>query len=677
MKGAQGLALDSNGNIYFGDIEGQRIRKITISTGLISTVAGTGTLGYNGDGIAATSANLYYPSALNFDKNGDLYFTDRANCRIRKVTMSTGLISTVAGTGTCGYNGDGIAATAAQLNFPNDVSFDAAGNMYIADWPNNRVRKVDKSTGIISTIAGTGTGGYNGDGIAATAAQINGPCGIIFDNAGNIYFAEYNGARVRKIDISTGLISTYAGTGTPGYNGDGIAATSANLSGCAYIKFDSSWNMYIGDGNNHRIRLINRSTGLISTIAGTGTSGYNGDGISATSAQLNAPFSVYPNQYNCDIYIGDYYNNRIRKITGGFAGCSPAVAPGNKTSCQSLVSVMIDNTNNNSWVPVYDTAGRIAVAINANGNNLGVVNVSLFTKNGACREDFAHRLYLNRNLTISPQNQPASGNVSLRFYIQKAELDSIKTAKNSLGQPSGVATINDIEVFKNNDACAATGSITALPLTTSSGTYNSDYYLQANVTGFSSFYFANKLLAAILPAKIISFSGERLAGGNLLKWKASCNGNALFIIERSNDGVHFNSIDQVNAVDCNADFTYIDKNYLVENNFYRVTMVENGMIVNISTVVSIAPDDKVFQIRVSPSTINKRLAQLIVTSGSAGNIQLNITDVSGRIITRTIVSVKSGINKLSIGLPVLAGGLYWILGTATTGNHAVASFLYQ
>ena len=321
FNGVQGLVLDGAGNIYAADIAGNRIRKITISTGLISTIAGTGTRGYNGDGILATAAHINIPSALSFDGNGDLFFTDRSNSRIRKITTSTGIISTVAGTGTAGYNGDGILATAAQLNNPNEVSFDASGNLYIADWFNNRVRKINMSTGIISTIAGTGTAGYNGDGIAATTAQINGPCGIIFDNAGNIYIAEYGGARVRKINISSGNISTIAGTGTFGYNGDGILATTAQLSGCAYIKFDIAENMFIGEGSNQRVREIIKSTGLISTVAGTGTSGYNGDGIAATTAQLNFPFYILFDQPKCSMYIADYYNNRIRKVTGGFTGC--------------------------------------------------------------------------------------------------------------------------------------------------------------------------------------------------------------------------------------------------------------------------------------------------------------------------------------------------------------------
>src|SRR5258705_2282181 len=319
----QGVALDPAGSIYIGDLCGNRIRKVDYLTGIITTVAGTGTAGYNGDNIAATTAQISNPSALAFDLAGNLYFTDRSNNRIRKITISTGIITTVAGTGAGGYNGDGILAINAQINFPNEVSFDSSGNLYIADWLNNRVRKITTSTGIISTIAGTGTGGYNGDNIAATSAHLNGPCGIIFDYVQNIYIAEYSGHRVRKIDHSTNLITTIAGTGTAGYNGDKISATSAQLNGCAYIKFDLGENLYIGDAFNQRIRRITNSTGIITTVAGTGTAGYNGDGIPATTAELSNPFSIYFDRPKCNMYIGDYANNRVRKVTGGFVGCTP------------------------------------------------------------------------------------------------------------------------------------------------------------------------------------------------------------------------------------------------------------------------------------------------------------------------------------------------------------------
>ncbi|WP_158085246.1 T9SS type A sorting domain-containing protein [Niastella vici] len=363
FNGVQGLAFDGTGNLFAADISNNRIRKITMSTGLISTIAGTGTGGYNGDGILATAAQINIPSALAFDSNGDLYFTDRSNHRIRKITTSTGIISTVAGTGTAGYNGDGILATAAQLNNPNEVSFDAAGNLYIADWLNNRVRKVDKSTGVISTVAGTGTAGYNGDGIAASAAQINGPCGIIFDNAGNTYIAEYGGARVRRIDIGTGKISTIAGTGSFGYNGDGIPATTAQLAGCAYIKFDAAENMFIGEGSNQRVREIIKSTGNITTIAGTGTAGYNGDGIAATTAQLNFPFYILFDVAKCNMYVADYYNNRIRLITGGFIGCVPLALNNGNSLTPSVASSRSGRSTPNVLVNISPNPGNGSVRL--------------------------------------------------------------------------------------------------------------------------------------------------------------------------------------------------------------------------------------------------------------------------------------------------------------------------
>ncbi len=678
LKGAQGIAVDAAGNIYIGDIEGNRIRKITISTGLISTVAGTGTAGFNGDGIAATSAQIYTPSALTFDSNGDLYFTDRSNHRIRKITTATGIISTVSGTGTQGYNGDAIAATTAQLNNPNEVSFDASGNLFIADWQNNRVRKVDKISGLISTIAGTGTGGYNGDGIAATTAQINGPCGIIFDNAGNIYIAEYGGARVRKITISSGLISTIAGTGTFGYNGDGTLATLAQLNGCAYIKFDGAGNMYIGEGSNQRVRKITASTSIISTIAGNGTQGYNGDGITATTAWLNFPFSIYFDPNNCKMYIADYYNNRVRKITGGFTGCLPAVATGNKVSCQVLPAVTIGNTNNNIWVPVYDSAGHIAAEINANGNNLGNVTTSLYTKTGICREDWNNRLYLNRNITITPQTQPGSGNVSLRLYILKAELDSLRTAMNSMSQPSGVASINEVDVFKNNSICLTVGGNTAFPLTSTSGSYNSDYYLQVSISSFSSFYFANKLLTSILPVKLKSFTGKRSGMINELKWEASCFEKVVFNIERSAGGILFEGIGNITAnyTDCNRPFFFTDNNPLPKNNYYRLRIVElSGNIIYSPVILVSSIKTGAVQISLRNNPVNNLNMDIELSAERNEQVELLIADVTGRVMLRSQLNILPGINHQFISTGNLANGVYWIYGLGKWGRTNVVKFV--
>ena len=676
LNNPQGLAVDAAGNIYITDLGDYRIRKVDIGTGLISTIAGTGTCGFNGDGILAINAQICTPSAIAFDGNGDLYFTDRGNNRIRKVTISTGIISTVAGTGTNAYNGDGILATTAQLNAPNDVAFDALGNLFIADWLNHRVRKVDKATGIITTVVGTGTQGYNGDGISATSAQISSPCGIIFDNAGNIYIAELNGCRIRKVTISTGIISTIAGTGVGGFNGDGITATTAQLGFPAYIRFDAAENMYIGEGDP-RVRLITKATGIISTIAGTGTAGYNGDGIPATTAQLNVPWNVYFDKLNCNMYIAEQSNFRIRKITGGFAGCPSPIAPGNLVSCQILPAVSINTANKNSWVPVFDSAGNIAAEINANGNNLGIVNTSLYTKTGTCRYDASNRIYLNRNITITPQNQPATS-VSVRLYILKAELDSLKTALNGLGQPSGVATINDVDVFKNSDACATVGSINAFPLSATTGTYNSDYYLQVNVSSFSSFYFANKILPALLPIKITSFTGKHTIAGNLLNWEANCNGQLNFSIQRSTDGIHFETIGNMpaTALDCNQPFGFTDNDPLVTNNYYRLRIIEADGSVGYSNIILLSEDKNgPVWISIATDPVNGSTIHLQVSSAITGRIKLLITDIAGRIMLSQERSVQAGSNDVLINATGLASGIYWIFGFGQTGRTNVVKFV--
>ncbi|MBK8495240.1 MAG: hypothetical protein IPL50_09530 [Chitinophagaceae bacterium] len=346
--------------------------------------------------------------------------------------------------------------------------------------------------------------------------------------------------------MSTGFITTIAGNGVPGFSGDGGAAAAAQLNQPAYISFDAAGNMYIGDAANYRIRKIAAGSGIISTIAGTGNAGYNGDGIAPTAAWLNQAYHPYFNNNDCNMYIADTYNHRIRKITG-FTGCLPAVAPGNKIACQVLPAVTIDNTNNNTWVPVYDSAGRIAAEIHANGNNLGIISTSLFTQTGPCREDAFFRLYLNRNISITPQNQPVSGNVSVRLYILKAELDSLRTAVNSQSQPSGVASVNEVDVFKNEDTCRAIGGSAALPLTAIPGTYNADHYLQVSIPGFSSFHFANKLLPAILPVKLKTFTGKPVGNTHELKWEADCFDDVIFNVERSADGIRFNTIGNIPA----------------------------------------------------------------------------------------------------------------------------------
>ncbi|MDI9319194.1 MAG: T9SS type A sorting domain-containing protein [Phycisphaerales bacterium] len=307
------VARDGSGNVYISDQGNHRIRKITFSTGVISTIAGSSTFGYSGDGGAAVSAKLYYPAGIAVDGLGNVYFADQGNHRIRKITTSTGVITTIAGTGTIGFSGDGGAATSAMINNPAGVAVDNSGNVYFSDQYNQRIRKITASTGNISTIAGTGAYSYSGDGGAATSATFQNPAGIRVDASGNIFIADLFNHVIRKITASTGAISTVAGTGTAGFSGDGGSATSANLNYPIDVSFDDSANLYISVQNSHRIRKVSASTGYINSVVGTGTAGYSGDGGLATAAQISYPTGIATDGGG-NIYIADHENHRIRFI---------------------------------------------------------------------------------------------------------------------------------------------------------------------------------------------------------------------------------------------------------------------------------------------------------------------------------------------------------------------------
>ena len=301
------LALDSNGNVYLTEPEDGRIREITISNNDINTVVGNGILGFAGDGGSALKAEIHQASGIAIDSSGNLYIADSLNNRIRKV--SGGTISTIAGSGAFSYSGDGGPATSAQLFGPQATAVDAAGNLYIADTNNNVVREVN-AKGVISTIAGTGTAGSSGDGGAATAAQLNAPQGIAVDAAGNVYIADTANAKVRR--ISGGTISTVAGNGTPGYSGDGGGAASAMLNTPVGLAIDSAGNLYIADSGNNVVRKVSTG-GTISTFAGNGSQGYSGNGGAAAAAQLNAPEGVAVDAAG-NVYIADTLNSAIREV---------------------------------------------------------------------------------------------------------------------------------------------------------------------------------------------------------------------------------------------------------------------------------------------------------------------------------------------------------------------------
>ncbi len=303
-----GLAVDTIGNIYICEEGNNIIRKVNTS-GILFTVAGNGVYGFFGDGGIATSAELSRPTGVAVDKKGNIYIADYDDSRIRKVD-NVGIISTFAGNGVRSYSGDGGPATAAELSYPYQIFIDTVGNILFADEGNNRIRKID-SLGIISTIAGNGIYGYSGDGGPATAAEFRSPSDMIIDKLGDMYIVDNNNYRVRKVNTS-GIISTVVGNGIQGYSGDGGPATAAELHFASQITLDTVGNLYISDFIINRIREVNTS-GIIFTMAGNGVGSYSGDGGPATSAELNYPGKVVIDASN-NFYIADWGNNRVRII---------------------------------------------------------------------------------------------------------------------------------------------------------------------------------------------------------------------------------------------------------------------------------------------------------------------------------------------------------------------------
>jgi hypothetical protein len=308
------MATDKAGNVYIADFLNNRIRLVTISTGIITTFAGDGTGGYGGDNIQATASEVSEPTGIVVDTMGNVYIADYQNQRVRKVVISTGIITTVAGTGTTGYNGDDMAATAAELSDPEGVSTDDSGNVYIADTYNYRIRKICVKTGIITTVVGNGTNGYSGDAGQATAAEIGHTEKIKSDGAGDLYVPDEDNDRVRAVPLSTGIINTIAGNGIGGFSGNGGQATAAEISGPEGVTLDALGNVYFAEINNNVVREVNMTSGILTRIAGIHFNGYYGDGGPAIDAEISAPVGLHIDNMG-NMYLADNGNQRYRVIS--------------------------------------------------------------------------------------------------------------------------------------------------------------------------------------------------------------------------------------------------------------------------------------------------------------------------------------------------------------------------
>lgn len=303
------LAVDADGNVFVADSSNHRVRRIDAISGEITTVAGT-TAGLSGDGGPAVAARLHYPQSVAVDAAGNVLIADAMNGRVRRVDAPTGAITTIAGGGA---GGDGGQATDAALDIPHAVEVDAAGNVYIADVNDHRVRRVDAVTGVITTVAGSGTPGFSGDGGPAASAKLQDPLGVAVDTAGNVFIGDFSNQRVRRVDGVTGVITTVAGTGTAGSAGDGGPANAAELNEPVGLAVDDAGNLLIAEVGSDRVRRVDLNSGVISTIAGSGTSGFGGDGGTATSAHLNNPSGIAVDGAS-NLLIADTLNHRVRRV---------------------------------------------------------------------------------------------------------------------------------------------------------------------------------------------------------------------------------------------------------------------------------------------------------------------------------------------------------------------------
>jgi sugar lactone lactonase YvrE len=304
-----GLVLGPDGALYFCDLDNQRIRRLDLATKRVTTIAGTGERAYRGDGGPAVNAALNMPHELRFDLKGNLYIAERDNHVIRKVNMKTGVISTVAGTGTPGFGGDGGPGVKAQLRQPHSIIFDRNGSLLICDIGNQRIRRLHLDTGIIETYAGTGEAKPTPEGSAVSGTPLKGPRTMATAPNGDLYLALREGNAIYRIDASTQTLHRVAGTGEQGYSGDGGDALNAKLAGpkgLAYVPGDL---LYVADTENHVIRSVNLKTGIISTVLGTGARG-DGPEADPLTCKLSRPHGVL--FANGSLYVSDSEAHRIR-----------------------------------------------------------------------------------------------------------------------------------------------------------------------------------------------------------------------------------------------------------------------------------------------------------------------------------------------------------------------------
>ena len=306
-----GVVIGPDGALYFCDLDNQRIRRLDLTSGRTTVIAGNGQRGYDGDGGPATEAALNMPHEIQFDRDGHLYIVERDSHVVRRVDAATGVISTVAGTGEAGFSGDGGLASEAQLRQPHSIAFDPQGRLLICDIGNHRIRRVDPDTGVIETWAGTGEREPTPDGAPLAGTPLNGPRAMALDPNGNLYLALREGNAIYRIDLASETLHHVAGTGEPGHTGDGGPAIQATLGGPKGLAYRDGL-LYVADTENHVIRMVDIADGRISTVLGNGERG-DGPEPDPLRCRLNRPHGVFVTA-DGGLYVGDSEAHRIRLL---------------------------------------------------------------------------------------------------------------------------------------------------------------------------------------------------------------------------------------------------------------------------------------------------------------------------------------------------------------------------
>jgi sugar lactone lactonase YvrE len=369
-------SLETDGDtLYVTDTGHHRIRAVDLRRRTVKTVAGSGEPGFGGDGGSALKARLFRPEFIALDTDKNLYISDTFNNRIRKVDRRTGIITTIAGTSEPGYNGDGMVATRAQLFSPEGLAIDRAGNIFVADMGNDRIRRLDARTGVITTVVGNGQTGFNGDGKTGENTSLNFPLSLAYDQKREaLFISDKFNQRIRKLELRTNLVTTVAGTGGAGNSGDHVAATEAELFNPEGILLDASGNLYIADHTNYRVRRVDAATGKISTVAGVGVPGYTGNGGPALAASLFSPNRLALNRSALYLAEGnvireiDLKSGIIRAIIGSRVSNSEAPARRTSLSLPSGLAIFghelyVSDTGNHRVLKISLGSGRSQVVL--------------------------------------------------------------------------------------------------------------------------------------------------------------------------------------------------------------------------------------------------------------------------------------------------------------------------